>query len=120
MPRFAFFMVLALTAAVGLPGTAGFIAELHVLVGGFARWSGWMVLLSISLLISAAYAFRTVGRLFTGPVGETMKSVPDLYRGEMAAAGVLSFGILAIGFYPVPALALISASVARLAQLFGA
>lgn len=120
MPRFAFFMVLALTAAVGLPGTAGFIAELHVLVGGFARWSGWMVLLSISLLISAAYAFRTVGRLFTGPVGETMKSVPDLDRGEMAAAGVLSFGILAIGFYPVPALALISASVARLAQLFGA
>ncbi len=82
MPRFAFFMVLALVAAVGLPGTAGFIAELHVLVGGFARWGGWMVLLSLSLLISAAYAFRTVGRLFTGPVGETMKqrARPDAFR----------------------------------------
>jgi len=120
MPRFAFFMVLALTASIGLPGTAGFIAELHVLVGGFARWGGWMVLLSVSLLISAAYAFRTVGRLFTGPVGETMKTVPDLNHSEMAAAGVLSFGIVAIGFYPAPTLALVSASVARLAQLFGA
>ena len=119
MPRFAFFMVLALTAAIGLPGTAGFIAELHVLVGGFERWGGWLVLLSLSLLISAAYAFRTVGRLFTGPVGESMRALPDLTRSEMAAAGVLSFGILAIGLYPAPALRLVGASVARLARLFG-
>jgi NADH-quinone oxidoreductase subunit M len=119
MPRFAFFMVLALTAAVGLPGTAGFIAELHALVGGFERWGGWMVLLSASLLISAAYAFRTVGRLFTGPVGASMRDVPDLTRPELAAAGLLSFGILAIGLYPAPALALVGASVARLARFFG-
>lgn len=119
MPRFAFFMVLALVAAVGLPGTAGFIAELHAMVGGFARWGGWMVLLSVSLLISAAYAFRTVGRLFTGPVGETMRDVPDLTRSEMAAAGALSFGILAIGLHPAPALTLVGASVARLAGFFG-
>jgi len=119
MPRFAFFMVLALTAAVGLPGTAGFIAELHALVGGFARWGGWMVLLSLSLLISAAYAFRTVGRLFTGPVGKAMREVPDLTRPEMAAVGVVSFGILGIGLYPAPALALVGASVANLARYFG-
>jgi NADH-quinone oxidoreductase subunit M len=119
MPRFAFFMVLALVAAGGLPGTAGFIAELHALVGGFERWGGWMVLLSLSLLISAAYAFRTVGRLFTGPISDTMKHVPDLTRPEMAAAGVLSFGILAIGLYPAPALTLVGASVARLARFFG-
>ncbi len=122
MPRFAFFMVLALVAAVGLPGTAGFIAELHALVGGFARWGGWMLLLSLSLLVSAAYAFRTVGRLFTGPVapvGSAMQSVPDLTRSEMAAAGLLATGILGIGFYPAPALALIGSSVARLARLFG-
>ncbi|MBA3032498.1 MAG: NADH-quinone oxidoreductase subunit M [Gammaproteobacteria bacterium] len=120
MPRFAFFMVLALTAAVGLPGTAGFIAELHALLGGFARWGLWMVVLSLSLLISAAYAFRTVGRLFTGPVSATMKSVPDLSRTEMTAASALAFGIVAIGLFPAPALNLVGASVARLAQYFGA
>jgi NADH-quinone oxidoreductase subunit M len=120
MPRFAFFMVLALTAAVGLPGTAGFIAELHALVGGFARWGLWVVVLSVSLLISAAYALRTVGRLFTGPVGATMKSVPDLTRAEMTAATGLAFGIMALGLYPAPALNLFGASVARLSRFFGA
>jgi NADH-quinone oxidoreductase subunit M len=119
MPRFAFFMVLALVAAVGLPGTAGFIAELHALIGGFARWGAWLLLLSLSILIGAAYAFRTVGRLFTGPAGGAMRSIPDLGRTEMAAAGALSFGIVAIGFFPAPALALIGPSVARLARLFG-
>jgi NADH-quinone oxidoreductase subunit M len=119
MPRFAFFMVLTLTAAVGLPGTAGFIAELHVLVGGFARWGGWVAILSLGVLVGAAYAFRTIGRLFTGPVEERMKSVPDLTRGEMAAAGALALGIVALGLFPAPALALMGASVARVARLFG-
>ncbi|MDP1524435.1 MAG: NADH-quinone oxidoreductase subunit M [Rhodocyclaceae bacterium] len=119
MPRFAFFMVLALTAAVGLPGTAGFVAELHVLIGGFGRWGGWVAVLSLSLLISAAYAFRTAGRLFTGPVSARMRDVADLSRAEMAAAGTLAVGIVAIGVFPAPALALMGASVARVARLFG-
>ena len=34
-PRFAFFTTLAFVAAVGLPGTVGFIAELNTLIGGF-------------------------------------------------------------------------------------
>jgi NADH-quinone oxidoreductase subunit M len=119
MPRFAFFTVLAFIAAVGFPGTAGFVAELHVLVGGFERWGAWVVLLSLGVLISAAYAMRTVGRLFTGPVRESMKNVPDLTRTEFAAAGVLSLGILALGIFPAPALAVITASVNRLSKLFG-
>ncbi len=36
-----------------------------------------------------------------------MRDVPDLTRAEMAAAGVLSAGIVAIGFFPAPALALV-------------
>jgi len=118
MPRFAFFMVLAFTAAVGLPGTAGFIAELHALIGGYARWGGWVVALSISMLISAAYALRSVGRLFTGPVHKTQ--VADLNRPEFAAAAVLSLGIVGIGLFPAPLLTLIGATVGRWARLFGA
>lgn len=120
MPRFAFFTVLAFIAAVGLPGTAGFIAELHALIGGFARWGGWVVALSLGVLISAAYAVRTVGRLFTGPVRPGMRDIPDLSRTEFAAAAVLSAGILVLGVFPAPALGLISASVGKLARVFGA
>ena len=68
MPRFAFFTILAFIAAVGLPGTAGFVAELHTLIGGFQVWGWLMAVTSVGVLVGAAYAVRTVSRLFTGPM----------------------------------------------------
>jgi NADH-quinone oxidoreductase subunit M len=47
-PRFAVFLVFTLLASVGLPGSAGFIAELQVLIGAYGRWGGWLVLLSMA------------------------------------------------------------------------
>jgi len=117
-PRFAFFTTLALAAGMGIPGTAGFIAELHAMIGGFERW-GWLVLIvSVGVLISAAYAVRTMGRLFTGPVRPGMRDVQDLRPVEMAAAGLLSVGIVGLGVSPGPLLAIVSASVARLSAVF--
>lgn len=118
MPRFAFFTVIALVAAISLPGTAGFIAELHALVGGFQAWGGWIVFLSLGVLVSAAYALRTVGRLFTGPVNARMQGLPDLTLTEFVAAAALTAGSLLLGIYPTPALELISTSVNRLSGLF--
>ncbi len=120
MPRFAFFTILAFICAAGMPGSAGFVAEMHALVGGFERWGGWVVLLSLSVLISMAYAIRTVGRLFTGPASPRMQGLPDLSRSEMTAALMLSFGSVALGIHPGPMLDLIATSVGRYALLFGA
>jgi NADH-quinone oxidoreductase subunit M len=117
-PRFAFFISLAFVAAVGLPGTAGFIAELHTLIGGFQRW-GWLaVILTVGMLISATYAIRTVGRLFTGPVHDDMRDLQDLRGSEMVAAGVLTIGILLLGIAPSPLLGLMSTAVADFTGLF--
>lgn len=118
MPRFAFFTVLAFIATVGMPGTAGFVAELHVLVGGFERWGAWVVLLSLAVVISAAYAVRTVGRLFTGPVSARMQNLPDLTRSELTAATVLTAGSLFVGLYPGPLLGLMSAAIDRYSTIF--
>lgn len=118
MPRFAFFTTLAFVAALGMPGTAGFIAELHTLIGGFERWGWTMVLLSTGLMISAAYAIRTMGRLFTGPVRPEMIGLPDLRHSELIAAGTLTAGTLLLGVYPAPVLDLISASVTHLSERF--
>jgi NADH-quinone oxidoreductase subunit M len=119
-PRFAFFTTLAFIAAVGMPGTAGFISELHALIGSFERW-GWLVLiLSLGVLISAAYAVRTVGRLFTGPVSYELKKIPDLKPGEMLIASVLSLGFIFIGLFPSSTLNLMSASILELSNLFTA
>ena len=125
-PRFAVFIVFALLASVGVPGSAGFIAELQVLVGAYARWSGWLLALSIGMLVAAAYALRAIRRLSTGPerafAGRPagVAFFADLDRAESATAGLLTAGIVLIGFYPAPLLGLIASSVARLARQFGA
>jgi len=117
-PRFAFFTTVAFIAAVALPGTAGFVAELHVLIGGFQEWQWWVLMLSLGVLISAAYAIRTVGRLFTGPVRAGMQDIEDLRRTEIIAASTLTAGILLIGIFPAPLLSLMSATVSRMASSF--
>ncbi|MET0068965.1 MAG: NADH-quinone oxidoreductase subunit M [Candidatus Thiodiazotropha sp.] len=118
MPRFAFFTTLAFVAAVSLPGTAGFIAELNALIGGFARW-GWVAaLLTIGVLLSAAYAVRTISQLFTGPVRPGMQDVEDLRPAELLAAGTLAAATLLLGFMPTPVLNLVNASALQLSSLF--
>ncbi|MES9991469.1 MAG: NADH-quinone oxidoreductase subunit M [Candidatus Thiodiazotropha sp.] len=118
MPRFAFFTTLAFVAAVSLPGTAGFIAELNALIGGFARW-GWIAaLLTIGVLLSAAYAVRTISQLFTGPVRPGMQNVEDLRPTELLAAGTLAAATLLLGFMPTPVLNLVNASALQLTSLF--
>ena len=117
-PRFAFFTSLALLAGMGLPGTAGFIAELHAIIGGFERW-GWVILLiSVGIMITATYSLRTIGRLFTGPVRPGMHKVQDMRPVELAAAGLLSAAIIIIGIAPGPMLNMMSASVNQLSRVF--
>jgi NADH-quinone oxidoreductase subunit M len=77
-----------------------------------------VVLLSLGVIISAAYAIRTVGRLFTGPVRSDMAQIDDLRRSELLAVGILTAGILIFGIYPAPLLELFSASVTHMSESF--
>lgn len=119
MPRFAGLATLALLAAMGLPGSIGFVAELHTVIGGFQQWGGWMAFFSLSILISAAYAMRTIGLLFTGPVKPQMRDVADLTPPELAASAVLVGGIVVFGLLPAPLIELSAASVGRMLAVIG-
>ncbi|MEQ1635153.1 MAG: NADH-quinone oxidoreductase subunit M [Methylococcales bacterium] len=117
MPRFALFMTLTLFAAMGLPGSIGFIAELHAITGGFQQWGGLMVFFSLSILISAAYAIRTIGLLFTGPVKPQMQAVTDLNNSELLAAGFLVACIVGFGIAPAPLIELSATSITQFNDL---
>ncbi|SES74149.1 NADH dehydrogenase subunit M [Nitrosomonas marina] len=114
MPRFAFFMTITLFAAMGMPGTVGFVAELHAVIGGYQQWGNLMLFLGLSILISAAYAMRTVGMLFTGPVKPQMREIEDLKLYELVAAIILVAAIVLMGLWPSP---LIDLSVATITQM---
>jgi NADH-quinone oxidoreductase subunit M len=114
-PRFAFFAGFALLAAIGLPGSAGFIGEVHALVGAFGRWGGWILIVCLGMLIGAAYSLRVIGRLCRrGPP----MALPDMTRTEAAAAAILAASIVLLGVWPAPLLALVAGSVDGVARLF--
>lgn len=102
MPRFVFCMSISLFAAMGLPGTVGFIAELHLLIAGFEQWGNLMVFFGVTMLITATYVIRTISLLFTGSVKPHMQNIKDLNTtSESLAAGLLVVGIIFYGFVPV-------------------
>ena len=123
MPRFAVFMTLTLLAAIGLPGSVGFIAELHTLIGGFSAMSslGWglglMMFFSVSILIGAAYALRTISLLFTGPTKLSMQTLEDLRTPELLAAGLLVSGIVLFGLFPAPLLDLSATTISQMSSV---
>jgi len=115
-PRFAFFAAFALLAAIGLPGSAGFIAELHALIGGFGKWGGWILIVCLGMLVGAAYSLRVIGRLCGA--GERM-AIADMSRTEAAAAGILALSIVGLGLWPAPLIDLVAGSVGQVGRLFG-
>lgn len=117
-PRFAVLTSLAFMGAVGIPGTAGFIAELHAIIGTFQRW-GWVaLLLSVGMMISAAYAVRTISGIFTGPLRAGMEAIPDLRHHELLAAGGLAIAITVLGVFPYSLLQLVTPSIEHFQALF--
>jgi NADH-quinone oxidoreductase subunit M len=117
MPRFAFFTTITLLAAMGMPGTVGAVAELHAMVGGFQQWGGLMVFFSLAILISTAYAIRTIGLLFTGPVKPQMKQIEDLRPQELLALGILVSGIVLFGLLPTALIDLSTATISEMNSL---
>ena len=115
-PRFAFFVAFGLLAAVGMPGSGGFVAELHVLVGAWPRWGGWVVLPGVALLVGAAWSLRIIGRLVLPGAGA---EIGDMTVTETSAAGLLALAIVALGVWPAPLLALIAGGVEQLGKVFG-
>ena len=116
-PRFAFFVAFGLLAAVGLPGSAGFIAELHALVAGYSRWGGWVILLGLAMLVGAAYSLRVIGRLCLKGDGVALA---DMTRTETLAASLLAACVVVLGLWPAPLLDLVASSVGLVAGRFGA
>ena len=115
-PRFAFLLTIAFCASAGLPGSAGFIAELHVVAGGFARWGGWLLIVSLGVLIATAYGLRVGGHLLAARHAHSEITLQDLEGREYAWALGLIALIMLLGILPTLAIDLIGSSAEALAR----
>jgi len=117
-PRLFVLMSLALLGSMGLPGLAGFVSEIHTLIGAFERYQVLSGIATIGVLITAGYTLRAIGRIFFGPLDPRWQHVKDLGSRDVLAAAPLGLLIIALGVAPRAALDLVAATVAHMATLF--
>jgi NADH-quinone oxidoreductase subunit M len=112
MPKFAAFALLFAMANAGLPGTAGFVGEWMVILGG-VQFNFWIGLLAASALIfGAAYTLWMFKRVYLGPVtNDDVKGLTDINGREFLMLALLAVAVLYMGIYPKPFTDVMDASV---------
>jgi NADH-quinone oxidoreductase subunit M len=115
--------VIAGLAALGLPGLAGFAAEINVFLGAFAvsgpLWRIASVAAVLSIVVTAVYVLRAVGGVLYGPVltpppasgTRTPEQGGDATGVEKAALLILLAAIVGLGVWPGPVIDLIDGAL---------
>ncbi|WP_201351863.1 complex I subunit 4 family protein [Hydrogenimonas urashimensis] len=93
--------VLAGLAALGLPGTAGFIGELSILIASIHRFGLWMAVVAIASMVGAGYIIWTFRRVIYGEISRAVETNDfSMNRVEFAALVIFSVLILWFGLFP--------------------
>lgn len=105
MPFLAVCYVIAGMASLGLPGLSGFVAEMTIFVGSFEHADMFHRVFTIvaccSIVITAVYILRVVGKLLLGPVqDEHHLTLTDATWWERTATVTLIISVAAIGCFP--------------------
>jgi NADH-quinone oxidoreductase subunit M len=115
MPKYAFVFMIFVLAALGLPGTSGFVGEFLVLVGTFQINIFVAVLASLGVILAAAYMLWLYKRVIFGKMASSeIKEMADLNKTEIYIFASLVFLILFFGIYPEPLFNTIDISVSNL------
>lgn len=105
MPYLAVCYVIAGMASLGLPGLSGFVAEMTIFVGSFQHADMFHRVFTIvaccSIVITAVYILRVVGKLLYGPVqNEHHRQLTDATWWERVSTATLIVCVAAIGCFP--------------------
>jgi NADH-quinone oxidoreductase subunit M len=116
MPFASVCYVIAGLASLGLPLLSGFVAEMTIFVGAFQRANTFHRVFTIiaccSIVITAVYILRTVGKILYGPVfNKEHLSLTDAAWYEKISAAGLIVCIVFIGVYPSGLTTLITGSL---------
>lgn len=97
--------VIAGMASLGLPGLSGFVAEMTIFVGSFEHADffhrAFTIVACCSIVITAVYILRVVGKLLFGPVQDPHHAeLTDATWWERLSAATLIVCVAGIGCFP--------------------
>jgi NADH-quinone oxidoreductase subunit M len=117
MPFYALLFMIFAMGTVGLPGTAGFIGEILVIVGSL-KVNFWVALLTgTTLILSAVYTLVMYRRVVFGAlVRPDLKGITDLGGREIAMLVPLVVLTLWMGLYPSSFSSFFDATATAMAQ----
>ena len=115
LPKYSFLFLVFALAALGLPGTTGFLGEFLVLTGSFQKNYLVAILATFGVVLGAAYMLWLTKRVIFGDTkNKEIATLKDTNKLEMLMLGVLAFFIIFFGFYPMPLLETFNMSVDNL------
>ncbi|MDC1146307.1 NADH-quinone oxidoreductase subunit M [Candidatus Pelagibacter sp.] len=119
MPKYSILFMLFTLAALGLPGTSGFIGEFLILMGAFKDNFLVAVIASLGVIFGAAYMLWLYRRVVFGNlINKDLLSISDLDKSEKFILLCLAIPVLFFGFYPEPLINTIEISVKNLIDMY--
>jgi len=119
IPKYSILFMLFTLAALGLPGTSGFIGEFLILMGVFKDNFLVAVIASLGVILGAAYMLWLYKRVVFGKLINTdLKKMVDLNKSEYFILTCLAVPTLFFGFYPEPLINTIEVSVKDLIDMY--
>ena len=119
IPKYSILFMLFTLAALGLPGTTGFIGEFLILMGAFKDNFLVAVIASLGVILGAAYMLWLYKRVVFGKlINVELKKMVDLNRSEYFILTCLAVPTLFFGFYPDPLINTIEISVNDLINMY--
>ena len=119
MPKYAVFFMIFTLAAIGLPGTSGFVGEFLILMGAFKKSFLVAILASLGVILGAAYMLWLYKRVIFGKLlNKDLLKMLDLNKSEMFIFLFLAIPTLFFGFYPEPLLNTIDSSITNLIETY--
>ena len=105
MPYLGVCYMIAGFASLGLPGLSGFVAEMTIFFGGFQDndlfHRIFVIAATTSIVITAVYILRVVGKLILGPVyNEHHRELTDASWWERLSTVTLIVCLAGIGLFP--------------------
>jgi len=119
MPKYAILFMVFTLAAIGLPGTSGFIGEFLILIGVFKKSVLVAVIASSGVIFAAAYMLWLYRRVIFGDlIKDELKKMVDLNKSEIFLLSCLAIPIVFFGFYPEPIINTTEVSVSNLIEYY--